>query len=201
MAPDTVSRIPDPAPDPVRGLVRASLRRRTWRVRGVSLTVRILAVNGIALALLAGSFFYLDSYRKQLLAERFKLARAEAEIAATALTEAPPSRAREVLAEIGTAQKLRLTLYDAKGGLIADSFRLAPPPFAFALQAKITRQRVTRGRELTKKQTKVLVLSAHALCPGGCNCLSRRYLASSPWPRTTWLANAARKFRRNCLEV
>ena len=124
MAPDTVSPTPDPA--------RPPHRRRSWRVRGVSLTARILAVNGIALALLAGSFFYLDSYRKQLLAERFKLARAEAEIAATALTEARPTKAREVLAEIGTAQKLRLTLYDAQGGLIADSFRLAPPPFTFA---------------------------------------------------------------------
>jgi transposase len=91
-----------------------------------------ITVNGIALALLAGSFFYLDSYRKQLLAERFKLARAEAEIAAIALTEASPAQRRAVLAEIGTAQKLRLTLYDAHGALVADSFRLAPPPFAFA---------------------------------------------------------------------
>lgn len=101
-------------------------------MRGVSLTVRILAVNVIALALLAGSFFYLDSYRKQLLAERFRLARAEAEIAALALTEARPRQRRTVLAEIGTAQHLRLTLYNANGGLIADSFKLAPAPFTFA---------------------------------------------------------------------
>jgi len=105
-------------------------------VRGVSLTTRILAVNVIALALLAGSFFYLDSYRKQLLAERFKLARTEAEIAAIALTEARPAQRRAVLAEIGTAQRLRLTLYDADGGLVADSFRLAPAPFTFADPAK-----------------------------------------------------------------
>ncbi len=111
-------------------------RRRHWRVRGVSLTTRILAVNVIALALLAGSFFYLDSYRKQLLTERFKLARAEAEIAAIALTEARPAQRRAVLAEIGTAQRLRLTLYDAQGGLVADSFRLAPAPFAFADPSK-----------------------------------------------------------------
>ncbi|KUR73203.1 histidine kinase [Novosphingobium fuchskuhlense] len=124
--------MPDPARERAPGPLRAGQRRRSWRVRGVSLTSRILAVNVIALALLAGSFFYLDSYRKQLLAERFKLARAEAEIAAIALTEARPAEAREVLADIGTAQKLRLTLYDARGGLIADSFRLAPPPFAFA---------------------------------------------------------------------
>ena len=105
-------------------------------MRGVSLTTRILAVNVIALALLAGSFFYLDSYRKQLLAERFKLARAEAEIAAIALTEARPAQRSAVLAEIGTAQRLRLTLYDADGGLVADSFRLAPAPFTFADPAK-----------------------------------------------------------------
>ena len=107
--------------------MRALSRRRSWRVRGVSLTSRILAVNGIALALLAGSFFYLDSYRKQLLAERFSLARTEAEIAAIALTEAGPRQQNAVLAEIGTAQRLRLTLYNAEGGLVADSFRLAPP--------------------------------------------------------------------------
>ena len=79
MGPDTVSPTADPAPQPSLGYggsTRALPRRRNWRVRGVSLTTRILAVNVIALALLAGSFFYLDSYRKQLLAERFKLARA-----------------------------------------------------------------------------------------------------------------------------
>ncbi|MFY8195324.1 MAG: sensor N-terminal transmembrane domain-containing protein, partial [Novosphingobium sp.] len=44
---------------------RASKLRNLWRIRGVSLTTRILFVNVIALALLAGGFFYLDSYRKQ----------------------------------------------------------------------------------------------------------------------------------------
>lgn len=106
-------------------------RRRLWRTRGVSLTTRILAVNVIALALLAGSFFYLDSYRTQLTGERFKLARAEAEIAADALDGASVPARRALLARIGTEQRLRLTLYDARGALIEDSFRLAPPPFAF----------------------------------------------------------------------
>jgi two-component system sensor histidine kinase ChvG len=102
-----------------------------WRTRGVSLTARILAVNVIALALLAGSFFYLDSYRTQLIGERFKLARAQAEIAADALAGADREQRRDLLSRIGTEQKLRLTLYDAKGALLEDSFRLAPPPFAF----------------------------------------------------------------------
>ena len=49
---------------------------RLFWTRRVSLATRILAVNVIALVLLAGSLFYLDSYRNRLIAERFGLARA-----------------------------------------------------------------------------------------------------------------------------
>ena len=66
--------------------VRIGSARRQW-TRRTSLTVRILAVNIIALALMAGSLFYLDSYRKQLLDQRFKLAAAEAEILADGLAQ------------------------------------------------------------------------------------------------------------------
>lgn len=103
---------------------------RRWRIRGVSLTTRILFVNVIALALLAGGFFYLDSYRAQLIEERFKLARAEADIAADALDGADIEQRRQLLARIGTEQTLRLRLYDGQGRLLADSFTLAPPSFA-----------------------------------------------------------------------
>ncbi|MBA4353736.1 MAG: sensor histidine kinase [Novosphingobium sp.] len=103
---------------------------RRWRIRGVSLTTRILFVNVIALALLAGGFFYLDSYRTQLIEERFKLARAEADIAADALDGAGIENRRRLLARIGTEQSLRLRLYDGQGRLLADSFALAPPSFA-----------------------------------------------------------------------
>ena len=113
-------------PDP-----RESAAERRFWSRRVSLTTRILAVNSIALALLAASFFYLDSYRKQLLAERFKQARAEAEITADALASATPAHRRVILASIGSEQHLRLRLYDARGRLAADSFALAPPSFAF----------------------------------------------------------------------
>ncbi len=103
---------------------------RALRPRGLSLTARILAVNVIALALLAGSFFYLDSYRSQLLGERFKLARAEAEIAADALDGASLAQQKTLLVRIGQEQRLRLRLYDREGRLVADSFALAPPSFA-----------------------------------------------------------------------
>jgi len=107
------------------------LTRRQW-TRRTSLTVRILAVNIIALGLMAGSLFYIDSYRKGLLAERFQLAKSEAEIAGAALAAAPP-RARAALAgRIGLDQKLRLRLYDAKGKLAIDSFKVTGPAYIFA---------------------------------------------------------------------
>ena len=90
--------------------------RNSWR-RRTSLTVRILAVNIIALGLMAGSLFYLDSYRKQLFEERFKLARAEAEIAAAGLAGAAPAERTVVIRAIGTRQNLRLRLYDPSGAL------------------------------------------------------------------------------------
>jgi two-component system sensor histidine kinase ChvG len=105
---------------------------RLFWTRRVSLTSRILAVNIIALGLMAGSLFYLDSYRSQLLAERFKLARSEALIIADALSETPRAERKPLLARIGREQGLRLRLYDARGRLIADSFQLAEPTFRFA---------------------------------------------------------------------
>ena len=104
-------------------------RRRDW-TRRASLTARILAVNIIALGLMAGSLFYLDSYRNQLFAERYQLARAEAQIAAQGLASAPRNQRATLMAQIGREQTLRLRLYDAKGRLQLDSFKLAPPTFA-----------------------------------------------------------------------
>lgn len=119
-----------PKTDDDRPLPRGPRLGRRWRIRGVSLTTRILFVNVIALALLAGGFFYLDSYRTQLIDERFKLARAEADIAADALDGADIEQRRRLLTRIGTEQSLRLRLYDGQGRLLADSFALAPPSFA-----------------------------------------------------------------------
>jgi two-component system sensor histidine kinase ChvG len=94
-----------------------------------SLTARILAVNLIPLMLLAGSLFFLDSYRRQLLDERFKLARIEAQITAEALAGATRERQEALLIQIGKEQHMRLRMYDAEGHLWADSFRLDKPAF------------------------------------------------------------------------
>ncbi|MEO6151732.1 MAG: stimulus-sensing domain-containing protein [Croceibacterium sp.] len=96
-----------------------------------SLTTRILAVNLIPLMLLASSLFFIDSYRRQLLSERYKLARIEAQITAEALAGASRQRQEAVMIQIGKEQRMRVRMYDAQGKLWADSFRLAPPSFEF----------------------------------------------------------------------
>ncbi|MDG2005326.1 MAG: stimulus-sensing domain-containing protein, partial [Novosphingobium sp.] len=102
--------------------------RLGWPPR-ITLTARILFVNIIALGLLAGSLFYLDSYRNELLGERFRLAREEVQITAKGLEKASREGRVDLLTQIGIAQHLRLRLYDAEGQLVADSFELAPPSF------------------------------------------------------------------------
>ncbi len=115
-----------------------------WRP-SLSLTGRILLVNVLPLVLLGGGVLYLDSYRKQLLDERFKLALVEAQITAEALAGATKQRQEALLIQIGKEQRLRLRVYAADGALKADSFALAAPSFglpdpadvdqsAFALQ-------------------------------------------------------------------
>lgn len=113
------------------GRARRARWSEVWSIRS-SLTVRILAVNIIALGLMAASLFYIDSYRKQLLAERFNLAEAEALITADALAAAPPRQRGNLLAAIATERKLRLRYYNPKGKMIADSFDLAGPAFVLA---------------------------------------------------------------------
>lgn len=95
---------------------------------GRSLTTRILAVNLIPLLILALSLFFLDSYRRQLLDERFKLARIEAQITAEALAGATQERQQALLAQIGKEQRMRLRLYDGDGKLYEDSFELDEEP-------------------------------------------------------------------------
>ncbi|MEJ2457628.1 MAG: stimulus-sensing domain-containing protein [Novosphingobium sp.] len=97
-----------------------------WRI---SLTVRILAVNIIALALLAGSLFYIDSYRRELLAERYRLAKSEADITAAALEGETGQRQQRLITRIGSEQDLRLRLFAPNGKLVADSFKLGPPSY------------------------------------------------------------------------
>ena len=113
------ARLDRHAPDPLR------------RLRSLPLTFRILAVNILPLLILGGGIFYLDSYRKVLLDERYKLARIEAQITAEALAGASRERQEAVLLQIGKEQRMRLRMFDAEGNLWADSFALDAPAFQF----------------------------------------------------------------------
>ena len=96
-----------------------------------ALTARILVVNILPLLIMGGGLFYLDGYRTQLINERFKLARIEAQITAEALAGASRERQEALLVQIGKEQRMRLRMFDAEGKLTADSFALADPSFAF----------------------------------------------------------------------
>ncbi|MEO5708058.1 MAG: ATP-binding protein [Alteraurantiacibacter sp.] len=117
--------------DDASDVIRPGRLERLAFPLGSSLTARTLAVNLIPLLLLAGGIFFLDSYRRQLLDERFKLARIEAQIAAEALSGATRARQEALMIQIGKEQHLRLRIYDPKGALDADSFELAEPSFVF----------------------------------------------------------------------
>lgn len=133
--------MPNPREEPAQGSTRKeepnALRddpgEARWRwSRRLSLTSRILFVNILPLVLLGGGIIYLDSYRKQLLDERFKLALVEAQITAEALAGATNQRQEALLIQIGKEQRLRIRVYDDEGTLEADSWTLAPPTFSIA---------------------------------------------------------------------
>lgn len=122
MAPDTAIQRIDAADPGVR-----------WSGR-VSLTPRILAVNIIALLLLAGGFFYLDTFRSRIIDSRSNHAEREAHLMARALTTTPPADRAALLVALARDTGTRLRLYDRAGALLADSralgvrnFRLRDP--------------------------------------------------------------------------
>ena len=100
----------------------------------VSLTPRILAVNIIALLLLAGGVFYLDSFRSRILDSRVTQAARESRLIAEALGSVPAPARPALLARLARDTGTRLRLYAADGSTVADSralgvrnFRLVDP--------------------------------------------------------------------------
>lgn len=120
-----------PSVEPDSRSILADIPDRLFWTRRFSLTTRILAVNLLIVGLVLGGLFFLDTYRKQLIAERSKLARSEVEIIANALAEAPSSEHAALLARIGAEQQLRLRTFDALGRLQTDSFVVGEPSFTF----------------------------------------------------------------------
>lgn len=91
-----------------------------WR-GGFSLTWRILAVNIITLALLAGGFFYIDSYRARVIDERLLQSARRMELVRDMIAHIPTERHQEVMLTLATRGNERIRLYDAAGKLTFDS--------------------------------------------------------------------------------
>jgi len=108
MAPDTVFQRNRQLPAPP-----------SWR-GGFSLTWRILAVNIIALALLAGGFFYIDSYRARVIDERLYQSMRHMDMIDYMLSYVPDDRRDDVMLALARRGKERLRIYDASGKLEFD---------------------------------------------------------------------------------
>ncbi|WP_246152368.1 sensor histidine kinase [Sphingomonas montanisoli] len=97
-----------------------------------SLTTRILAVNIFALALLAGGFFYLDSFRAQLVDARIAEAETQIGLIAAGASAVPGDRQGRLLAEFGEQTDMRLRLYDVtqpKASPVFDSWSISAPTY------------------------------------------------------------------------
>jgi two-component system sensor histidine kinase ChvG len=115
MAPDIASPTNRPAaPREERDL---SLR---WSGR-VSLTPRILAVNIFALVMLAGGFFYLDSYRARIVDSRVEQASREARLIAQAIAMTPPDDRTALIERVASEADIRIRLYDRAGRMTLDT--------------------------------------------------------------------------------
>lgn len=101
-----------------------------------SLTTRILAVNIFALAMLAGGFFYLDSYRSQLIDARIEETETQVRLIAEAYAATPRADRHALLAKFGKVTETRLRLYrfDHAGStgtpVSFDSWTIAKPTYA-----------------------------------------------------------------------
>jgi two-component system sensor histidine kinase ChvG len=98
----------------------AARDRLQWSGR-ISLTRRILTVNIVALVLLAGGFFYLDSFRSRIIDNRVEQARREARLIAEALAAAGPDERRALVVRLAGDTGTRLRLYGPDRRLTVDS--------------------------------------------------------------------------------
>jgi two-component system sensor histidine kinase ChvG len=99
-----------------------------WSGR-LSLTARILAVNIFALAILAGSLFYLDSFRHRTIQARLEQVETEVTMIADALSVVPASERKALLVRLGQDSRTRLRVYARTGAKLMDSWDGAPPTY------------------------------------------------------------------------
>src|SRR5215831_16182690 len=127
---------PSSSPGPGIGLQPRTGGRR-WPVS--PLTRRILAVNVLALALLAGGFLYLGKYQASLIGQQIESLKTQGEVFAAALGEGAvldsvdegeillPDLARQMMRRLVEPTHTRARLFDVRGDIIADSRVLRGP--------------------------------------------------------------------------
>lgn len=91
-----------------------------WSAR-VSLTPRILFVNVFALAMLAGGFFYLDSYRSRIVDGRVTQSIREARLIAEAVVAVPTAQRPDLAVKLARDMGSWIRIYDADARLIIDT--------------------------------------------------------------------------------
>jgi len=99
-----------------------------WSARW-SLTTRILAVNILAVALLAGGFYYLDTYRSRLVDTRIEVMKDQLAMLDSALEAARPDQRTKLIEEFTAATESRLRFYAADGRRVFDSFETGPATY------------------------------------------------------------------------
>lgn len=99
-----------------------------WSGR-LSIRQRIFAVNIFAIAILAGSLFYLDSFRSRLTQARVEQAQSEAVMIAHMLAAAPRDIWQPILVRLGQDSGTRLRVYAADGARREDSWSGATPTY------------------------------------------------------------------------
>ena len=100
----------------------------SWNAR-FSLTWSILAVNTIALALLAGGVFYIDSYRRRVIDERLYQSARRMELVREAIAYVPRDRRDELMLTLARKGDERIRIYGADGKVEFDSARSGGPSY------------------------------------------------------------------------
>ncbi|MFL6862433.1 MAG: ATP-binding protein [Allosphingosinicella sp.] len=90
---------------------------------------RILFVNVFAIAILAGSLFYLDGYRRRLIDQAVLSTQTQAQLAADSLRLAEPGEEADLLRTFGQHSRTRIRLFGADGRERLDSWAGGPETY------------------------------------------------------------------------